>query len=707
MAVGRNEAEAIIRIVGEDQVRQIIQGATDDLKATERQAKKVEDASRGIGGAWDDLGKQVGDLADKLGVLAAMEIGQQIAAGFIEAAEAVREGARALAADGAFAKAFGASGDVLERFRASLRGMVADADLQALALQAQRAGLNVEQTASVFDAASRAAIGTGQSAREVAGQLVELAIGTASEAEEGLKRLGVVVDADRAQKDYAASLGLTTDQLSRQQQQLVALGFVTDDVSRAFDGVTGKEATARVERAAALWANLTTAMKEAAAEAVVAPAEMVDELTAGLTELTAVVGKATGAQAQQTTALAGWMERAAEAARAARDLAAEEAAIDAAFEERGLWLRQQAAAAAEKQAEAHRVAAAAARDEAAALAGLYDAVERSTSALGKQLLEQAKVARALGNEADAGALEAQAAGLAAGDTGNRPAAKAARGGGRSAGRTTEDPDAEFKRRLDALAETTAQWQADLDAETERARAESVQRQIDATYQQVRDVADAQAQAERDALAARQAGLDGLRDSILGVRDAFGDLGTIDLGGLATLTEQLGALTDQFAQVGDAASQGAGAMAASTLGAVAASGKMVAGIIKDQRAQAVIMALVEQAEAWASFARYDYVGFGAHMISSGLWAAVAGKGGGGGGRGAGGGGGGARGRADAPRIGAGSQAPQQAPAQPITVHISGGTYLGTSETTVGRDLGKMVAAESAKGVRESGRAFAPR
>ena len=153
---------------------------------------------------------------------------------------------------------------------------------------------------------------------------------------------------------------------------------------------------------------------------------------------------------------------------------------------------------------------------------------------------------------------------------------------------------------------------------------------------------------------------------------------------------MGPLMAQFDALANATDKSKGAMVSGSLGIAAASGKMVAGIIKDQRAQAIIMALVEQAEAWGAFARYDYVSFGAHMASSALWGTIAGTSGGGGGRGGGGasGGAGGRGARETPRVP--NEAPPDGPTfNPITIHISGGTYLGTDAEKTGRALAQMV------------------
>jgi hypothetical protein len=69
------------------------------------------------------------------------------------------------------------------------------------------------------------------------------------------------------------------------------------------------------------------------------------------------------------------------------------------------------------------------------------------------------------------------------------------------------------------------------------------------------------------------------------------------------------------------------------GAIAASGAVAAAFIDDTKQQAVIMALFEGAAAIAAFASQNYVGGAMHLVSAGLYAAVAG--GAGGSKGAGG------------------------------------------------------------------------
>lgn len=713
-------------------------------------------AARSVGDAWNDLGDELDAIKRRVGLIAAAEIGQAVSSAVSSAMDALRDGAQARAASAAFARVFADAEGALHSLQSATRGMVADADLQALALQAQRSGIAAGDMARLFEVATRAALGTGQATEDVVAQLLELSIGTADEVEEGLKRLGLVVDTTAAQDRYAASIGKTADALTRQEQAQASLRTVTTEVGKAFDGAMGDKAVERVARFDAGIKNLGANLKGLAVDAFDFVARMVevdglDEWVAytqrstaalrGVVDAVASLGLSQERQLALTTrilrfsiagqeAFAERVRAGVEAQKAAE--AATKAAGDAEAKRLALLREEvfaitatQAAeidhakalaltaeqlgntqAAAEKWAQVvgllGRAGIAAADD----VTVLYAAVRAGNSEMARAIELQAELAAAAGDAAAADALRAQAAGLVEGDTGARPSApRGGGGGGARRAAAVDDTDADFKARLAAVRDTALEWQRDLAAEQERARADAVQREIDATYEQVRAVAEAQADAKRQEVESIAAGFDGLAASVLGLRDAFGEIDGLNVDGLANAVGGLDDLVLRFRAVADAADEGRAAMAAGALGAVAASGKMVAGIVKDQRAQAVIMALVEQAEAWGSFAVGDYVGFGAHMASSALWGVVAGKGGGGGGGAGGGGGGGGRGSRESPRLPASQSAPQEAPVAPITVHVSG-TFFGTGETTVGRDIGKVLAAETARSVRTDFRGGAP-
>jgi hypothetical protein len=739
----QDEAEATIRILGEDLVTGAAQNAERSVERIGETAEKVAKGPFGrLSDALDALGEntfftelnQASELAGKaLGVLAS---------GYEQLKQAAAD--RTIA--NTFNRAFGADG--LERLAAATQGLIADTGLRELANQGARAGLSLEQVASLLESSTRAALGSGKDLRETADGFLK---STIEGNDEATKQLGILVDLGSAQDDYARSLGVTTDRLTATQRAAASLTEITKQTDAAFQGVTGDGSLNRLSRLEARWQNFTATMREAALAATVGLPETIDRALEGPSDILEseafkrlddlVKGDFSTENIERVIMklrLAGAVQEAYTlniqlTARATQLLAQEEAALDAAFRERAAHM--EAVAAAERarlkaladeviKTDEARIAAieharqlalvaerlgssqqAGERWQAVLVAlgaahvnatddvmAFYGAIRSSNNEMAKAIELQAEMAAAAGDLAGADALRAQALGVMTGETGSTKPSVAKSGGG---GKSKLDASLEENARRTAEGQqrlNDAMWALRDQAEQLADEQHQMALQADeARFRERVDLALAHHEEQQRFLSeSRQSGFDSLTDSILGLRDALGELDGISLDGLANAAQNMGPLMAQFDALANATDKSKGAMISGSLGIVAASGKMVAGIIKDQRAQAIIMSLVEQAEAWGAFARYDYVSFGAHMVSSALWGAIAGTSGGGGGRGGGGasGGAGGRGARETPRVP--NEAPPDGPTfNPITIHISGGTYLGTDAERTGRELARMV------------------
>ena len=743
----QDEAEATIRILGEDLV-------TEKAKKAEKSVEKVGDKADEV--AKGPLGRMKASM-DALGgtmLFTEMNQGAEFASKAIELLSAgweqLKQAASERAVSNSFSAAFGAGADAIERLQTATGGMLADNSLQQLGAQGARAGLSIEQVAKLLDSSTRAAMASGKDVAETAAVFLKSTIESNDEA---TKQNGVLVSLEIAQREYAKSIGTTADQLTKAQKAQISLGEITRQTDAAFKAATGDEATARLSRIEAKWQNIKAAMRDTALGVVTG-----DAVTGALDSITKVNDAANKVWADQVTKgdytraniaaieLATYRAiKTSEDYARARQLSAaieteaarlENAALDAVFAKRAALMAQQNALA---QTERERVqaltdevrkeddaryAAASHAQQLALMAdalgsseeagvrwqnvlaalgtahlnaaddvlSLYAAVKSSNNEMAKAIELEAELAAAAGDISGAEALRAQALGAVTGDGGgSKPGASAKKGGGKS----------KLDQSLEENAKSTAAGQVKLNEEMWSLRAAAEQNALDLhdrmrAEQDAKDMAAldelvlAYHQAQDEMIASRTAGFDALSDSVLGLRDAIGEIDGISLDGLASAAKNMGPLMDQFDALAHATDKSKGAMTAGALGITAASGRMVAGIIKDQRAQAIIMALVEQAEAWGSFARYDYVGFGAHMASSVLWGAVAGTSGGA--RGGAGGGGGAPGGG---RAASGvSRVPNDSPPdvpqmQPVTIHINGGTYLGTDAAKTGRELARMV------------------
>lgn len=745
----QDEAEATIRIMGEDLVTDKAKKAE---KSVERIGDKADEVAKGPLGrmreSMDKLGGSTLFTELNMGAELAGKALQLLSAGW----EQLKQAASERAVSNSFAAAFGGGADAIERLQAATGEMLSDNALKELGAQGARAGLSLTQVAKLLDSSTRAAMASGKDVAETAKVFLKSTVEGNDEATKQLGVLVNLGSAqsDYAKSIGVTASALTTAQ--KAQASLGEITRQTDAAFQAATGDEAINRLSRIEakwanvKAAARETALGVVTGESVGGALDAIVKMndaankawADQVTGGdysrqnlvkieLATLRAVRTSEDYARAQKLVAVMS-----AEAANV------ENAAIDAVFAKRATLLAQQAELAQVEQdriksltdtvrkEDDARYAAASHAQQLALMAdalgsseqagerwaavlaalgtahqnaaddvlSLYAAVKSSNSEMAKAIELEAELAAAAGDLATAEALRAQALGVVTGDGGGstKPGATA-RGGGRSKSKLDQS--------IEDNAKATAAGQAKLNDQMWALTAAAEQNALD-LHEQMRAERDARDmaaleemvaayhQAQDEMLASRTAGFDSLSDSILGLRDALGEIDGISLDGLASAANNMGPLMAQFDALTNATNQSKGAMTSGALGITAASGRMVAGIIKDQRAQAIIMALVEQAEAWGSFARMDYVGFGAHMASSALWGAVAGTSGGAKGGAGGGGSAGGAGRAGSGVSRVPNDSPPDAPQmQPITIHISGGTYLGTDADKTGRELARMV------------------
>ena len=737
-----DEAEATIRILGEDLVSGVAAKAEKNVDKIGDAADKAKGPLGKLKDKFDDLGKSTVFTEINQGFELVGKAGQAFAAIW----DGLKEAAAERSVANSFQAAFGGGADALERLEQASQGLLADGALRELGTQGARAGLSLEQVARLLETSTRAAMATGTDVAEQATTFLKTVIEGNDEA---TKQNGVLVNLAGAQAAYATSIGKTAAELTGAEKAQASLGEVTRQTDLAFQNATGDEAVNRVSRLEARWANFSASMREFALSATIGLPEVasgaVDAVASTFDQATKnMLDKVTQGdytEAKIASIINGLKRRghAVEAftlgvqlqTRATELLAQEEAALDRVYAEHA------AQVAAVEKAETARVkvfsdeitkteeakhanveharqlalmadamgvssqsgerwqavlsALGAAHVSAADdVLTLYGAIKSSNSEMAKAIELQAEMAAAAGDTVGADALRAQALGIVTGETGSKGSGGKGKGGGSKKptieadnAKATADGQRRLIEEMQAIAEEAERISQDQHARAMENDQANHQARIDALVQQ-------HDEQEALLLESRQAGFDSLSDSVLGLRDALGEIDGISLDGLANAAKNMGPLIDQFTAMGAATDKSKNAMISGSLGIVAASGRMVAGIIKDQKAQAIIMCLVEQAEAWSAFAQYDYLSFGAHLAASALWGVVAGTSGGKAGGGGGGGSGSSAGRGGRDVARVPNEAPPDSPQfSPVTIHISGGTYLGTDAERTGRELAKMV------------------
>ena len=767
----REQAEALLRLIGEDGVSRIVQGVNRELDGMVGRQRDSARASEEQSRSVLTLGERWSVIAG--GMNAALELGQKAFALAVQAGEAIAEGARGLILDETFAATFLQAAEALDQLRQASSGRIADNVLEQIAIDSQRAGLSLDATSTLLAATMKAATVTGKPAADA---MKELSKSIAEGTNEGFKQLGVFFDANAALDSYAKTLGKTRAELTQTEKSAALLSTGVEQLNIKFGSVTGDESLARLEKVSARWDNIKDSLKEAAAtsfDKILAALDIMDdtssedrtrsqedrsaanrletlaEVEAKLSEIRVEAWKAAlqaeqggysdQALAQQKAlntfeaqllrrqdALLAAQAAAETLAEAERELArqtAEDIARYGSLERKAIVDKMEAtqaaaaeavfarqveaelagqfldtATAAAKWAELMEAADAAQIDLVSSTELMSQTLRDHQSEMVRTLELQAEMAELAGDTAGAFAARSQAASLASGDNGTREAAETPgrRGGG--GGSRRED------RYQKMLAEANAKLyaaQKDGAVQLERIARDAAQLELERRNESDQLALDALvSRHERELLLeqehqaalveSRRGGFDASAEASRGLVGALGELDGIQLSNLPNTISQFGPLLEQIEALRAGTDKSQNAMTKGAAGIVGASGKMVAGLIKNETARAAVMSLVEIAEATRSFASYDYLGGALHLVAAGQYAAVAGMSASGGG-GRGGGGGGPRGRGT-PELPASMQPQQQSAATaPVAynIYMGGSTIIGGDNTSAGRDLSRLI------------------
>ena len=740
-----DEAEATIRILGEDLVSGVAAKA-------ERNVEKVGDAAdkaKGPFGRLKDKMDEMGKSTVFTELNNAMELAGKVGAAAGQIWDSLKQAASDRVVHNAFGKAFGDAAGSLGALRAAAGELIADQSLREIGNQGARAGLTLDQVAQLLETSTKAALSTGKDATEQAKAFLKSVVEGNDEA---TKQNGVIVNLAAGQAEYAQKLGITADKMTAAQKTAANLAEFTRQTNAAMGDVGDDETISRLGRLEKKWENLSAQIREVALGLTVGLPESIqaaEDAIAAFAKSSADktndmitkgdyskenIDRIVTRLRMRGEAQAAYHMQLELTARAAEILAGEEAALDKIYADHAMQLAAVARAQTvritglqdevRKSEEAKRAAAihaqelalvalqmghsvqAAERYKAAldltAAAHmpvtdhvnlLYAATRASNNELARSIELQAEMASLAGDPATAAALRAQLQGVLTGETGSTKP-DGARGGGGGPKKSALDASLEANAKATEAGQQKLvdnMWAMREEAERaladqhERALADDQARLMERTQLLVQQYEEQQAML----ISSRQQGFNSLSDSILRLRDAFGELDGISLDGLANAAQGMGPLLEQFRGLEEAGKKGSGVMAASVGGIIMASGKLTAGLIKDQRAQAIIMSLVETAAGFASLAVPDPYGAAMHFVSAGLYAAVAGAGKSGGGGGGGGGSsrGASGGRGDVGRV-PNDQPPAGPSFAPVTIHVSG-TFLGSDADRTGRELARMV------------------
>ncbi len=260
MSTNRDSVEALIRIVGQDGITQLVRETNAGLDEMVDKQRKSNEAAAEQGDAVDESTDRWAMLTT--GVNQGLELVGKAWAFLKDVADDVREGAQGLVIDATFAASIDDARAALDGLRIASSGRVSDNVLEQLAIDANRAGLAMADTQRLVAAVTKASALTGQ---EVAGALKELSKSIAEGTPEGLKQMGVFIDANKVMEEYAATTGKAAAQLTQQEKSTAMLAAATTALEEKFKSVNGTAALDRLDGLSAGWKNLTDTVKETAA----------------------------------------------------------------------------------------------------------------------------------------------------------------------------------------------------------------------------------------------------------------------------------------------------------------------------------------------------------------------------------------------------------------------------------------------------------
>lgn len=205
-----------------------------------RELGKVERANLGVAKSHDASTKSAGEHQKGLDLLTGNLKGLVAGLGAAAASYLSLEGAKKLmqwgaeaakvrdleSAFNAFNRTAGRDGPAaLADLRKAVQGTIADVELMRRANLLMMLEVPMERVGDIAKIARNAALATGQ---DVSYMLESLSVALARQSKLWLDNLGIIVDADKAKKSYAATVGKTVEKLTEEESKLAFINAALD-----------------------------------------------------------------------------------------------------------------------------------------------------------------------------------------------------------------------------------------------------------------------------------------------------------------------------------------------------------------------------------------------------------------------------------------------------------------------------------------------
>jgi len=654
MAVSKRRAEAIITIIGEDEFSKLL----DDLKA---------DVGKKVGGAVKDVNTHWTQMA--VGINAAIQLTAQLLGSVGQMAGVMEEAGQSLAIEDLFQRTNENANELLNTLREASGQQLNDTSLQQFANKAHLAKLSIEETATVLNLATKAANATGKANKEVAESFLDALVRGNDRA---FKQVGLNIDIARLYDQQAKALGKSTVELTIAEKRTTLLREATAETAKAFGDVKLDDTTlsdarqfqAEIDNLNDSFTRLSAeGMARAIEGAQFAPQlyeEWFDKLSDVAGEYLALNGiiNAQGIALRENAKVQGlWRDA----------LLANEVPILTATGQLQQWTIQQGAAAkGARELATANFELSLSMSELQRTQGINDAKDAAA-------LEQ-RIARLKDQRDEAAA--------------NTKTSKSKNGGGRS--KKGAEPFGGFGSAHDAFrerieAEEKAEEAA---AEAQFDKMQRIRERMAAENEEWRKNEERMSKehaARMDEMAAQS--LDRAQTALADASQLLGDgwegVGGRIAAGLGPAISSIGEMIDQTNAMIKNGESAEDAWTAAAIGMAKITASFVGDASQSQGIYSTVMAAVESAEAWKSFAAGEYASGAMHVVAAGLYTAAAvqafsaagSKGKGGGARG-----GGARRSAAVPSQGAslGGDTGRSGGGKTIIVNYNGTTFASREQ-----------------------------
>ncbi len=241
--MARDKVELLVQLVGKDGVTKILDSAATHALKLDQRMKKGEKSSRGLSKSVKKIGASWAEVT--IGLNQGLELFDKIAGAAGQVLDLVKQTAQQRQVEARFVNQLNVS---VEAMRRASGFQLSDIELKQFSLQAQQAGVSMQQFEKLLNVALRASIATGKDFGEVfEGLFVDTVLGAT---DSYLEQLGIVKDLGKETEDYASKNFILKENIDKTTQSQAALNVVLTEVDQRFKGVKADAFITELARAA-------------------------------------------------------------------------------------------------------------------------------------------------------------------------------------------------------------------------------------------------------------------------------------------------------------------------------------------------------------------------------------------------------------------------------------------------------------------------